>query len=413
MESNMLDSLDTLFEEVMPEPRKMPLVFGGHLRLEDIVGRDKLVERVIYTLNSSSVIINEIRRFGKTSFLRLLESKAPSNWICVRTTVQGARTTAELVETTLRDILSNARGRERIRKHIIDVGNTAKNAKVNIKGVEFSLNEAHKANALSVFRSVLSNIGKRLIKDNQFMVIMWDEFPDALHSILNNEGKSAANEFMKSFRALRENSESQNIRWALTGSIGLHHILSELSGRDSINDLNSISLDPLGSPHMKWMSMCLLLEINKVLEGSDFLADVSGGIPFVLVMMVKYIRDFGACVPQNAAEAEGLLIDSASDVNVGTNWAPLLERVGKHYGQHVKAAEAVLDIIAAAQIEETMISESLKARISESVDDSTLEKILTLLLEDHYIKYDNSSRLYSWKHEPLRLIWKARRRKGM
>jgi len=32
-----------IFEEEMPDIRKMPVVFGGNVKLEDIVGRDRPV----------------------------------------------------------------------------------------------------------------------------------------------------------------------------------------------------------------------------------------------------------------------------------------------------------------------------------------------------------------------------------
>jgi hypothetical protein len=193
----------------------------------------------------------------------------------------------------------------------------------------------------------------------------------------------------------------------------MHHILRKFSGSDSINDIVTIGLDPLEPPYIRWMSKCLLIGINRDLSGSDYLADVSGGIPFILEMMIKYIRDFGAAVPQSIRDAESLLIDSASDVNLGRNWAPLLERVGAYYGENAKLAESVLDIVGTTPMEQPMIYKLVKPKLVKPINENTLDTVLGLLFEDHYLKYDNLSCLYSWKYEPLRLIWKARRRKGI
>ena len=401
-----------IFEEALPEIRKMPLVFGGIVKLEDIVGRDKKVDDVIYTLNSTSVNINEIRRFGKTSFLRLLESRAPDNWICVNNTVQDARSTAELIDLTLRGILNHSKLKDRMKKTILDTWNALKNAKIKISELEISSNITYKADPLSTFRSVLNSVGKQLIEDKKIMVIIWDEFPDAIHTIMKKEGKDAAKEILMFFRALRQSGDSQNIRWVLTGSIGLHHILRELSGNVITNDILPVSLDPLEQRYIRWMAQCLLLEINKNLEGSDYLADVSGGIPFILAMMVKYINDTDTHVPQSLADAKKLFIDAASDLNLAKGWAPLLERVGIYYGRNKKSAETILDIIASGPVDESNIKYLLREKTGKDISDSTLETVLKLLEEDHYIKYENSSRLYTWKHEPLRIIWNVRRRKG-
>lgn len=403
-----------LKNEEMPLPREMELVIGGEVKLDDIIGRDELIERILSDLNSTSIIINEIRRFGKTTLLRLLETKIPDDWICIRATVQDARTTTELVEWTFQNILRHAKTTVRIKKIIWEVVQGLDSAKINFGAVElqYHLQEKYKGNVFSTFRSVLDSIGRQLKKDKKHMVIIWDEFPDAIRAIAEREGKHAAEDIMKFFRARRENVESGNIRWILTGSVGLHHVMRMLSGRsDSINDMITIGLAPIEPQYIRWMSKCLLLGIGRDFQGSDFIADISGGIPFVLEMMVKHIRDTKAAIPQSVKDAERLLIDAVSDVNLGRNWAPLLERVDSYYGEQATLAESILDVVAKTPMEQPMICDTLKKDFPEI--EKTADKVLGLLFEDHYLQYDLSSNLYSWKYEPLRIIWRARRRKGM
>jgi len=400
-------------DKEIPLPRKMNLVFGGEVNLDDVVGREALIEQTLSDLRHTSIIINEIRRFGKTTFLRLLETRMPDDWVCIRATVQDARSTTELIEWTLQNILRHTGAKEKIKAIISEVGQAPDNAKFNLGLLEFSLSAKHKKDAFATFRSVLKRIGEQLKKDNKRMVIIWDEFPDAIRAIAEREGERAAEDIMKFFRARRENEDLSSVRWILTGSIGLHHVMRRLSGRsNSINDMITIGLKPLEPPYIQWMSKCLLLGIGRDAQESDYLANMSGGIPFVLEMMIKYIRDNkDLALPLTANEAETLLIESASDVNLGRNWAPLLERVDSYYGDMAGLAESILDMVAKTPMEQPVICEALKNDFPEI--ERSVDKVLNLLFEDHYLQYGISSKLYSWKYEPLRIIWKSRRRKGV
>jgi hypothetical protein len=45
----------------------------------------------------------------------------------------------------------------------------------------------------------------------------------------------------------------------------------------------------------------------------------------------------------------------------------------------------------------------------DSLSKNQLKRILDLLEQDFYINYERKNKTYKWRHEPLRLIWVARR----
>jgi len=396
----------------LPPVRPMSLTFGGAVPLEDIVGRDEMIQRLWIDLERASIAINEVRRSGKTTTLRLMERRTPPEWFCVRTTVQDAVSTTALVELTLRELLEHASISEKIKNVARSVGKTVANAKVSVGGMAFSLDTEFQDKPGMAFRSVLKDVAEQLENDNKRLVIIWDEFPDAIRAILEKEGVEAAGDIMSRFRALREQS-GERIRWIVTGSIGFHHVLGKLSGRRSlINDLHMVSLEPLAPEYCRWMTECMILKIGCSYDAKkiEAIADVSGGIPYVLELMVRYIRDKNEPIPETRSAARQLLIAAADSPAIGSNWAPLLERVDDYYEDHAELAETILDIVAQGPKQFSEILPLLGNDGKAPPDKRTANKIINLLIEDHYLSYSNTSELFSWRHTPLQTIWQARRR---
>jgi hypothetical protein len=396
----------------LPPVRPMSLTFGGTVPLEDIVGRDRMIQQLWIDLERASIAISEVRRFGKTTALHLMESRTPPGWICVRTTVQDAGSTSALIELTLHELLKHASIDEKIKNIVRSVGKTVENLKVAVGRTTFSLDTAFQDKPGMVFRSVLKDIASQLEKDDKRLAIIWDEFPDAIRAISEKEGPEPAGDIMSLFRALREQS-GERIRWIVTGSIGFHHVLGKLRGRSGlINDLHKVSLEPLAPEYRRWMAECLILNLGRDYdpEGIEAIADVSGGIPYILELMVGFVRDGSEPVPKNRTAARQLLIEAAGSSMLGGNWAPLLERVGDYYGAHAELAESILDLAALGPKRFSEMLELLGSNSGTSPDKCTADKIVDLLIEDHYLSYSSESELYSWRHAPLQTIWLARRR---
>ncbi|MDR0592340.1 MAG: hypothetical protein LBG60_03580 [Bifidobacteriaceae bacterium] len=359
-------------------------------------------------LERHSVRLTEFRRSGKTTLLRLAEQRAPRGWICVRTSVQDARSASDLVDLTL----------EALHKHMGRRGKLAKALKalvepvedIHLAGVTVALRKDLRGKSVAALRSVLGNLDRSLEGGDARLAIMWDEFPDAIESIAQNDGVQTAKDTLNLLRALRESDDSQRVRWVLTGSVGFHHVTARLGGAGAINDLGVVELPPLSGEWSRWLAESLLLGIGlkATIEQADALARVSGGIPFVLELLVKHLSKSGSTPPPTAAAAEQLLRDAASDVALGANWTPLLDRVDTRYGDRAAAAEDVLDFLARAPAATSEVASLLTG--SHGLDPRGARGLLDLLCEDHYLAFDPDTSLYWWRHPPLRIIWQARRR---
>ncbi|MCK5665111.1 MAG: hypothetical protein KAI17_16590, partial [Thiotrichaceae bacterium] len=101
---------------------------------------------------------------------------------------------------------------------------------------------------------------------HQKVLFLWDEIPYMLQKIHQHELKSGiiennALEILDVLRALRKSNN--NLRMVFTGSIGLHHVLAEISqgiSSEPTNDMKTVPLKPLTRLEAREMVIYLLKE---------------------------------------------------------------------------------------------------------------------------------------------------------
>jgi hypothetical protein len=399
----------------LPPIRPMRLTFGGRVPDEDIIGRDETADSLWQDLATNSLLISEMRRFGKSTILRLMERRAPRGWLCLRTTVQDARSTADLIDLTLQALLAHATLKERVKRHILALGHQIDDIGINTGVVNLHLSGQPAPGAGQTLRRLLEALDDDLRHDDARLAIMWDEFPDAIDAIRAKEGAAAARDVLALLKASRQNDDSQRLRWVLTGSVGFHHIQRALGGHgQEMADLTARGVGPLTPAWSRWLATALLLGIGREPDPAPAraIAELSGGIPFVAEMMVKYLRDNRrgdpAALPPSPAAARRLLVQAASDPAIGANWTPLLARVEDYYGDLADLAETILDAVARSPL---TLAEAVSAvaRAAAPADRRQARQVMDLLVDDHYLVFDHDSATYSWRHEPLRVIWRAKR----
>lgn len=399
----------------LPPVRPMKLTFGGRVPDEDIVGRDETADSLWEDLESNSIQISEMRRFGKSTILRLMEMRAPEGWTCVRTTVQDARSTNDLIELTLQELLGHSSIKDRIKKDILSLGQRVDGIDITTPVANFHLNPDLKQSASQTFRTVLESLNSDLEQDNVRLAIMWDEFPDAIDAIRQNESPEAARNVLALLKANRESADSGRLRWVLTGSVGFHHVQRLLGGHgQEMGDVITRDVEPLTKDWTRWLAESLLLGIGLDDTAAAWdIADISGGIPYVVEMMVKFLRDTHhsdpAALPHSETMARKLLIEAAGDPAIGSNWTPLLTRVDDYYKELAPLAEAILDTVARSPQTLDEIANSVK-EVAPAAGQREVRQVIDLLVDDHYLVFDYDSSTYSWRHQPLQLIWQAKRR---
>ncbi len=198
---------------------------------KEVVGRDIFVEQMIERLEYTSIQMFAPRRLGKSWVLKLLEVKAPSSVMAVYMDLEGSHSTYEFVENVATAF--NFAGKR--------LG-----AAVGKILEDFSIGHLKAVGHKFPWKEHLDGIFQKLDSQKKPVWLLMDEFPLFLMNLANNEEAKTATKILDYFRYVRQNYK--NIRFVLTGSIGLHWVVKDLEAtgwRNPQNDDTKMTLEPL------------------------------------------------------------------------------------------------------------------------------------------------------------------------
>ena len=75
------------------------------------------------------------------------------------------------------------------------------------------------------------------------VIIILDEFPDALNNIAKKDPNQAIH-FLQQNRDLRLQFSHDNLQFIYTGSTGLRNVVKKIGEANLINDINEITINP-------------------------------------------------------------------------------------------------------------------------------------------------------------------------
>lgn len=211
---------------------------------EDLFDREKEVKHLWDRLETDHILLLAPRRIGKTSLMLRLKSTAPEHGYralvcsfagcsdeldCVNTLIESVSALGNEGETLL----------ERVKGEIKQVLPGLKSITLGKFGIEFA-----KEDDRSHWRTVAEVLIEKLNdQDDGRWLLGVDEVPIFLTNLLKTaDGLDRVRQFLNWFRVVRQ-SQRQNVRWLLAGSIGLDTVSARLGLGDTINDLYIYHLD--------------------------------------------------------------------------------------------------------------------------------------------------------------------------
>lgn len=375
-----------------PPLRPVPAKAGATLDVNEVFGRGDAVDRAWAALvRGQNLLLDEPRRFGKTSFLELMLTATPPRWSGRKISLQG-RSRVDDVAVALLEAVRAASGKRRsfvevISRYVSDV---------NAGPITFKVGFAERP--LDALDHALRAIDAQLTKDHEFLVLAVDEVTEVIREVGRTEGRGAAKDLLGTLRRVRE--ECNRIRWVLTGSIGFHHVLREIGVTDqALNNLTVFSLGALDPAWAMWLSGCVLLDEhgNPRAEHDGLateLARASDGIPMLIHLVGEFLRDEPRTVA--IADIAPLLDECFRRIDRSANLTHLLTRLDDYYGERADAAGDLLD----AASEGPIAAPTTKERVNR--------ELVGMLVADHYLEPLAGGRL-QWKYPSLARLWRVRR----
>jgi AAA+ ATPase superfamily predicted ATPase len=386
--------------------------------LNEIIGRDALARQVWQTLEQKSIVLTAERRMGKTYLLYKLWGEAKQKqldwiqgWECVFQDLSGCSTPIEFVQSVFdrsQDLLSK---RKRNGERIIKFLSRFQEIKVGM----LQLPKAATTEWKELLTSIFADLSQ--LPDDR-VLFLWDEFPVMLDEIIKRENETQnARDILNHLHTLR--AEYPRIRMILTGSIGLHHVLTRLRqdgyNNPVTNDMAVLSVEPLAPEFAFELAESLLL-VREVQSSANFpeiaksIAREVDCIPFYIDRVIEKIRYSTTTIDTDRIRS--MVKESLLDADNSWHMGHYLERIGNYYGAaNSELVENILDLVAEEEpISTKEIVRIIKAASQASVvPERTIREMLELLTRDHYLQKDSSDLSYRFRYPLIQRYWQYQR----
>lgn len=384
---------------------------GGAVSPENIMGRDRLIERLWATLKHQSLVLVAEQRMGKTCIIKKMEAQPPDGTMIRVRDIGGVSSPIEFVERVAEDVEKHLNGFQKTatktKEFLAFLGGT------QILGVKLP------TTAAPHWKALLERILGALAQHSDRQVILcWDELPWMLQKIARLEGETVVMDLLDTLRGLRQTHA--NLRMIYTGSIGLHHVVTALREEgyvnSPVNDMRTFEVPPLDDGHAEALAKALIqgegLTSGTLDETAAIIARRVDAIPFYIHHVVAAMADRGqAATPEIAETIVAEALANAQDWDL----EHFRSRLGAYYGERAEVVRALLDQLAET---EPLVLDELHERLKINLsrlgtsaqrmvegDREALRTLLKLMQRDHYLRQDQDGG-YRFRFGLIRRWWR-------
>lgn len=385
---------------------------GGQIDTRTAIGRDDIIAMLWDTLEQQSVVMTAERRIGKTTIMQKMKMEARNGWQPVFQDLEGCHSAREFAMAVYKEI----------HQFLSAQGKVARRAVEWLKGLQgvevggiIKLPEKSEAN----WKDILTRAVEDLVHENagsgSRLLFLWDEVPFMLANIRDREGEQTAMEVLDVLRHLRQTHGHAGLRMIITGSIGLHHVLTTLKdknyGNSPVNDMLTVEVHPLSKPHAEELATRLLqgedLASPAGQETAQAVADEADHFPFYIHHIVKALKM--QSVEATPAGVGQIVSRQLVDANDPWELLHYRERIPRYYGPDGNIVFIILDELAGKKGAATVNHLFKTIKGASTFDDrERLLRLLALLERDHYLQRDTEGK-YAFRFPLIRRWWKINR----
>lgn len=383
---------------------------GGQIDLKSVVGRSQVIQLIWDTLGQQSIVITAERRIGKTTVIKKLKAEPAPGWVPVFQDLERCHSAAEFAMAVYKEVHEFLSGKEKVARR-------AKEWLGALGGVEigglFTLPDQKEAS----WKDILSRSIEDLVHENDTngsrLLFLWDEVPFMLANIRDREGEQTAMEVLDMLRALRQTHPA--LRMIITGSIGLHHVLTSLKEKNyansPVNDMARIEVTPLDHSDAEELALKLIegeaLASQDKVAAANVIAREADCFPFYIHHIVRALK--AKTLPADPEAIEQVVAAQLIDSNDTWELLHYRERIPIYYGEDAPAVIAILDELAAGK-EKASVKDLLNMlKSSSGFDDrERLLQLLHLMERDHYLQRHNDAS-FGFRFPLIHRWWKINR----
>ncbi|MCB2292129.1 ATP-binding protein [Clostridium algoriphilum] len=385
----------------------MKITTGQAARGENFFKRPILINKLWRKIDSeSSIIISAPRRVGKTSLMRYIEDNPKDKYYIVYVITESVYNENMYYKDIVKAILNcdSIKKRDKVINSIKDL---AKNIFKSIDEVGIDSVKLSKNIELNYFEKFIE-IMRFIDLEGHKLIIMIDEFAQAIENIQQRQGTTYAVHLLQSNRSLRQNSDINNkFQFIYTGSISLEGIARRMDSSKFINDLDILKVTPLSEAEGKSL-------INELLKGLDFTMDddtikhmlneIKWLIPFYIQLAMDKIQDIYDEKNIRFIYSESVDIAIKCMIEENNKFSSWHERLKVYKNDDYKFIIEVLNIISITAAKEITYNEIHDLAVRYKLKE-TYKNLLNTLIDDGYINNDDNKKIYTFTSPILRMWW--------
>jgi len=289
----------------------MELRIGSPATGGNFYQRPVLIANLLRALKRDNVAFLGPRRTGKTSCLEQIKAE-PAQFLPILLNLEKHDTveawlSAMLVE--LRKVLAQPKGRF---AHLSDKAASLLTGiqKIELPGVGGV--ELAKSQAKAPWRKPADELLDLLAKSDVPLLFLLDEFPTFLKLVAKNRSRDEVEAVLNWFRATRNELKEKQVRFLVTGSIGLKGVVRNLGLAPSINEFDAHEIPPLSDDEAMGLLSALAKGNGVPLDtrGQKKILNLLGANwPILLQLFISEIQEGEFKKPPTARQLEAIYLE--------------------------------------------------------------------------------------------------------
>lgn len=385
---------------------------GGRLSLEQIIGREREIDRYWEVLGRQGLVLSSERRLGKTHILFKMHEIGRDGFVTFYQDLEKVHSPLEFVRSLYKAVDTHLSKSGKAKKALIEAW--SKVGRQKIKDFELAQARDHWKDLLT---QAIADILAAIPQDHK-VVFFWDELPLMLHNFNKKEGFDVTIQLLDLLRAIRQ-ANGERLRFLFTGSIGLHLILRQLKAvgslSDPINDMLQETVPPMADDEALEVATRLLLRVRNapsdIAPLAKSIVHAVGGFPYYIHHVADRLNMIGR--PIKLVDIEQVVNELVSSDQDHAHFGHNVERIRIYYSaDEARISYAVLDIVASSDKPLTLqqLINLVRHKHVNATDDHVRD-VCGLLRKDHYLTLSNEgeSRIYDFRWKLVKQWWKRNR----
>ena len=388
-------------------------VTGNVVRGNDLWDRDEEFEEIIRVLKKDSVLVKAPRRYGKTSLMNKVHEHFKAEQTSFLIDVEGLESPEGFISKVLAAVLEEMPSDKR---------STFAQLTGRLGELLAGIDEFEVANFRVRLKEAIKDdwqeqgkaLFELLIELETPVLIIIDEFPVLLDNMSNQP--ETARIFLQWFRNIRLNSNLQNVRWVLAGSLAIEVAIKRVDAEYKIiNDLSIVAIGPFSdSVAIDFIKALIATDGSLEQIGDDcarfVLEKIGSGVPYFIQVLLKESRNLALKEGAKAITKE--IVQRAYDDSVlgpthRTYFAYYYARLSRDLDakQVTVAKEIVLAIAREERMPKEEVQKLLNAYSKGELKNEDFNTIMTYIEDEFYVEYVSSERIYRFSTNLLRDWW--------